>query len=259
MNVRELKGLRSIMGFERGYAIYKAKDENGNYQGVIDRKGEIVWDAKLFPPTLLMHGTTVFMSCIRGKSGFFYYDVAQQKYVEEPKSEPRQKSKAELIADDSEWLIYTDENGHETHERSMQALNDELLKYAVYTDGSKKWGVKDLEGNIIIPAQFEELFVGGEDRFLIQTADQKNYGIIDIKGNWVIPFGKFDWLWWRGNCYLAEKDGKKGIIDLQGNVLIPFEYEYLHPSYDEGLDLISAKKDGEFFFINAKQEKIELF
>ena len=58
---------------------------------------------------------------------------------------------------------------------------------------------------------------------------------------------------------MAEKDGKKGIIDLQGNTIIPFEYEYLHPSYDEGLDLISAKKDGEFFFINAKQERIDLF
>ena len=256
MNVRELPGLRSIMGFEGEYAIFKAKDEDGNFQGVINRKGEIVWDAKLCPPTLLMHGTTVFMSCIRGKSGFFYYDVAQQQYVEKPEVEPRQKSKAELLEDNSDWLIYTDENGHETQERSLHALTDNLLSYA---EGPKKWGVKDLEGNIIIPAQYEELFVGGEDRFLVQTADQKSYGIIDIKGNWVIPLGKFDWLWWRGNCYLAEKDGKKGIIDLQGNTIIPFEYEYLHPSYDEGLDLISAKKDGEFFFINAKQEKIELF
>ena len=256
MNVREIPGLRSIMGFEGEYAIFKAKDEDGNYQGVINKKGEIVWDAKLFPPTLLMHGTTVFMSCIRGKSGFFYYDVAQQKYVEKPEVEPRPKSKAELIADTSDLLIYTDENGHETHEHSMHALTDNLLSYA---EGPKKWGVKDIEGNIIISAQYEELFVGGEDRFLVQTADQKNYGIIDLKGNWVIPFGKFDWLWWRGNCYLAEKDGKKGIIDLQGNTIIPFEYEYLHPSYDEGLDLISAKKDGEFFFINAKQERVELF
>lgn len=138
-----------------------------------------------------------------------YYDVAQQKYIDEPKLEPRQKSKAELVADNSDWLIYTDENGHETHERSMYALTDNLLAYA---EGPKKWGVKDIEDNIIIPAQFEELYVGGEDRFLIKTADQKNYGIIDIKGNWVIPFGKFDWLWFRGKYYLAEKDGKKASL-----------------------------------------------
>jgi hypothetical protein len=257
MNVREIPSLRTIMGFDGEYAIFKAKDEKGNYQGIINRKGEVVWNDDLrLPIHKLRDHESVYFSMKRDTGKHVYYDVAQQKYIDEPKLEPRQKSKAELVADNSDWLIYTDENGHETHERSMYALTDNLLAYA---EGPKKWGVKDIEDNIIIPAQFEELFVGGEDRFLIQTADQKNYGIIDIKGNWVIPFGKFDWLWWRGNCYLAEKDGKKGIIDLQGNVLIPFEYEYLHPSYDEGLDLISAKKDGEFFFINAKQEKIELF
>lgn len=256
MNVREIKGLRSIMGFEGEYAIFKAKDPEGPCNGVINRKGEVVWYDNLWLSIFRVRNLPVYMGWKRGVEDAVYYDVAQRKYIEKPEVEPRKKSKAELIEDNSEWLIYTDENGHETHERSLKALTDKLLKYA---EGPKKWGVKDLEGNIIIPAQYEELFVGGEDRFLVQTADQKNYGIIDIKGNWVIPFGKFDWLWWRGNCYLAEKEGKKGIIDHQGNTIIPFEYEYLHPSHDEGLELISAKKDGEFFFINAKQEKIELF
>lgn len=256
MNVRELPGLRTIMGFEGEYAIIKAKGAEGPCNGVINRKGEVVWYDNLWLSIFRVRDLPVYMSWKRGVEDAVYYDVAQRKYIEEPKLEPRKKSEAELIEDNSEWLIYTDENGHETQERSLKALTDKLLKYA---EGPKKWGVKDLEGNIIIPAQYEELFVGGEDRFLVMTADRKNYGIIDIKGNWVIPFGKFDWLWWRGNCYLAEKDGKKGIIDLQGNTIIPFEYEYLHPSYDEGLDLISAKKDGEFFFINAKQERIDLF
>lgn len=257
MNIRELSGLRSIMGFEGEYAIFKAKDENGNYQGIINRKGEVVWNDNLrLSIHKLRDHESVYFSMKRETGKHVYYDVAQQKYIDEPKLEPRQKSKAELIADNSEWLIYTDENGHETHERSMYALTDNLLAYA---EGPRKWGVKDLDGNIIIPAQFEELFVGGEDRFLIRTADQKNCGIIDIKGNWVFPFGKFDWLWCRGDYFLARKDGKAGIIDLQGNTIIPFEYEYLHPAYNEDLDLICAKKDGEFFFINAKQERVDLF
>ena len=181
------------MGFEGEYAEFKAKDEQGLYYGLINRKGEVVWNDGLRHPILKVRNhPNVFFSIKRGENEFRYFDVAQQHYVEKPEVEPHQKSKAELLEDNSDWLIYTDENGHETQERSMHALTDNLLSYA---EGPKKWGVKDLEGNIIIPVQYEELFVGGEDRFLVQTVDQKNYGIIDIKSNWVIPFGKFDWLW----------------------------------------------------------------
>lgn len=255
MNVRELPGLKAIMGFDGEYAIFKAKDADGIFQGLINRKGEIVWNDKLWHPILKMRDhESVFFSMKRGVEGFVYFDVAQQKYIDKPQVSERPKTKAELIADNSEYLFYKDENGHETHMRSMRDLTDKFLAYA---EDPKKWGVKDLDGNIIIPAQFDMVSPGGDDMFLVEKDEQ--YGVIDLTSNWVIPFGKFDWLWWRGNCYLAEKDGKKGIIDLQGNVLIPFEYEYLHPSYDEGLDLISAKKDGEFFFINSKQEKINLF
>lgn len=42
MNVREIPGLRSIMGFEGEYAEFKAKDELGLYYGLINRKGEAV-------------------------------------------------------------------------------------------------------------------------------------------------------------------------------------------------------------------------
>lgn len=42
MNVREIPVLRSIMGFEGEYAEFKAKDEQGLYYGLINRKGEAV-------------------------------------------------------------------------------------------------------------------------------------------------------------------------------------------------------------------------
>jgi len=255
MNVSELPGLKAIMGFDGEYAEFKAKDSEGLSRGLINRKGEVVWNDKLWHPILKMRDhESVFFSMKRGVDGFVYFDVAQQKYIDKPQVGERPKTKAELIADNSEYLVYKDENGHETHMRSMRDLTDKFLAYA---EGPKKWGVKDLDGNIIIPAQFDMVSPGGDDMFLVEKDEQ--YGLIDLKGNWVIPFGKFEWLWWRGSFFLARKDGKAGIIDLEGNVIIPFEYEYLHPVYNEGLDLISAKKDGEFFFINTKQEKIELF
>ena len=236
MNVRELPDLQTIMGFEGEYANIKTKGTEGIYHGLINRKGEVVWyDNLLLPIVELRDHDSVFLSMKRGVKGFVYFDVALQKYIDEPQM-------SELP------------NGHESHVRSIRKLTDKFLAYA---EGPKKWGVKDLEGNIIIPAQFDRVSSGWDDIFIVEN--DKQFGVIDLKCNWVIPFGKFEWLWRRRTCFLARKDGKAGIVDLKGNTLIPFEYEYLHPAYDEGLDLISAKKDGEFFFINSKQEKIDLF
>ena len=255
MNVRDLPDLKTIMGFDGDYANIKTKGTNGICHGLINRKGEVVWyDNLLLPPLELCDIDSVFLSMKRGVKGFVYFDVAQQKYIDEPQMSERPKSKAELIADNSEYLIYTNENGHESHVRSIRNLTDKFLAYA---EGPKKWGVKDLEGNIIIPAQFDWVSSGGDDKFIVER--DKHFGAIDLKGNWVIPFGKFEWLWRRGDYFIALKEGKAGIVDIEGNTLIPFEYEYLHPAYNEGLDLISAKKNGEFFFINSKQERIKLF
>ena len=255
MNIRNLPNLKSIMGFEGEYAVFKTKGEDSIYHGLINRKGEVVWYDNLWHPILKLRDyDSIFFSMKRGVEDFVYFDAAQQKYIDRPQVSERPKSKVELIADNSEWLVYIDENGQETHQRSMQALSDDYLAYA---EEPKKWGVKDLEGNLLIPAQFDSVSIGGNNQFVVENNEQ--YGVIDIKGNWIIPYGQFDSLWFRGDYYLARKGGKAGIVDLKGNTLIPFEYEYLHPSYTEGLDLISAKKNGEFFFINAKQERVDLF
>ena len=67
MNVREIKCLRSIMGFEGEYAEFKAKDEQGLYYGLINRKGEVVWNDGLRHPILKVRNhPNVFFSIKRG-------------------------------------------------------------------------------------------------------------------------------------------------------------------------------------------------
>ena len=255
MNVRELSDLETIKGFDGEYASFKTKGTDGIYYGLINRNGEVVWYDDLCLPISKLRDSVYFsMKRKRNIEGLVFFDVALKKYIDKPQMSERPKSKAELIAGNCEDLIYTNKNGHVVHMRSMHNLNDKFLSYA---ECPKKWGVKDLDGNIVIPAQFDFVSEGGDDIFIVERDNQ--YGIIDLKGNWVIPFGEYEWLWWRGDYFLARKDGKAGIIDLKGKTLIPFEYEYLHPAYSEGLDLISAKKNGEFFFINSQQERLELF
>lgn len=254
MNVRDIQGLRSIMGFEGDYAVFKAKDSEGIYQGVINRKGEIVWDAKLFPPTLHMHGTNIYMSCVRGKKGLHYYDVALQQYVEKPERKIEGRDSYEDMKElDAKWV---EKEGSIFSE--VGRLTDNLLKFR--TDKIEEiYGIMTEDGKILIEPQYKYIIPNNDSaNHFVVVLPNDMYGIIDLKGNTTLPF-EYEHLFFRGNFYVARKDGKAGIIDLEGNILIPFDYEALHPSYDEGLDLISAKKDGEFIFINAKQERVELF
>lgn len=257
MNIRQLKGLWVISGFDGAYAEFKAKDGQGLYRGLIDRKGEIVWNDGLRHPIMKVRThPSVYMSIRRGENELCYFDVVKQQYIEKPDVQPLQMTKAEILVDEAPFIEGIDPfDYHKCSYKPLQVLTDNYLAFA---EGMYNWGVRDLNGKVLIPAQFTHIHYGGCDtHFLVDKEEE--YGVISLSGEWIIPLGKFEWLWFRGSYFLARKDGRAGIVDLKGNVLIPFEYDYLHPSYDEGLNLISAKKGGMFFFINAEQEIVDLF
>ena len=255
MNVRNLSDLTLIMGFDGNYAVFKAMDEEGPYQGLINRQGEIVWGDKLRHPIHQLRSyPSIYSSIKRGESGFVYFDVEQQKYVERPEPQPRQLSKAEQIAEKSPWIDFVDSEGRQGSYCSVYALSDELLAFA--GEGGKLRGIRDVKGNVILPAQYQFIVHGGPE-FFAACIDDK-WGVIDLKGNWIIP-REYDFIYRQDDFYVARKDGKVGILDANARTLIPLEYESLCPSQTEGLDLISAKKNGEIFFINARQERVELF
>lgn len=255
MNVRNLSDLTLIMGFDGEFAVFKAKDAEGPYEGLVNRQGEIVWGDKMKRPiNQVRDNPTIYMSIKRGESDYSYFDAAQRKYVERPVLQPRQLSRAEQIAEASPWIDYVDSEGRQGSYCSIYALSNELLAFA--GEGGKLRGIRDLEGNVILPAQYQFIVHGGPELFAACIDDK--WGVIDLKGNWFIP-REYDFIYRQDDFFVARKDGKVGILDANGKVLIPLEYDSLCPSHTEGLDLISAKKDGEIFFINARQERIDLF
>ena len=58
---------------------------------------------------------------------------------------------------------------------------------------------------------------------------------------------------------VMDHEKKYGLYDEDGNVILPQEYSFISLSNDRGLDEIAVKKNGECYFINAKQERIDLF
>ena len=126
-----------------------------------------------------------------------------------------------------------------------------------------KWSIIDPYNNLILPAQYDDIRAFNDfNAFLI-----KENGLWGMMSKEQIVKGTFRWtlpciyqsLNAYSEYYVARKNGKVGVINEQGEVIIPFEYDSFAPARDEKLNLISVKKDGECYFINAQQERIDLF
>ena len=88
-----------------------------------------------------------------------------------------------------------------------------------------KAGFLDLDGNPVIPLEYDTV-VFGEEGPAIAVKDGK-YGGLDRNGNTVIPF-EYEWLGCQsGGLYAlarVTKDGLWGFIDREGNEVIPCEW-----------------------------------
>lgn len=259
MHIKELKELTQILYFEGEYAIFRAKDEQGLYRGVINRKGEIVWNDKWRHIVMRVHEyPNIFRTYNDDKPPQrLFYDVEKQAFVESPIIDEQNLSKAHKIVNNAPHIPFFKNAPGFFDYPSLRYLSDDYIGFSYE---KMNWGVQDLEGNIVLPVQFDSIGSGGEPNHFAISKDKKA-GVIDNQGQWVIP-PVYSSIHWRRAYYVAyiqepRRKEKAGLLDKYGNVLVPFEYDFLDPSYTE--DLISAKKRGKFLFINSRNEKIKLF
>ena len=259
MIITELKGLTQILYFEGEYALIRAKDKKGMFRGVINRKGEIVWNVKWRRIVMRVHGFPNIFKTTNEAREFVYYDVEKHDFVEAPVIDESHKSKAQIMIDKASEISFFNHFPGFFSYKSLRYLSDD---YVGFSSGIMTWGIKDLDGKIIFPEKFTTLGQGGEPNHFVVNNEDKNEGVINEKGQWVIP-PIYSSLHWRRDYYVAyikvpdRKHPKGGLLDKAGNILVPFVYDFLDPSYTE--DLISVKKRGKFFFINSKNERIDLF
>ena len=256
MIITELKDLTQILNFEGEYALFRAKDEQGSYHGVINRKGEILWTWRHI--TMRIPCYPQLFKSINDTHEFVYYDIEQQAFVEAPVIDRGPISKARQMVDDAPRIPFFPDVPGLFDYPSLRYLSDEYIGFSTQR---MDWGIKDIEGNIIFPEQFSTLGRGDAPNHFVVNYDDKHVGVIDEKKEWIIP-PAYQELYWKGSYYVAyiqegRKKQKCGLIDPKGQVLIPFEYDYLMISRTE--DLISAKKRGRYLFINSKNERIKLF
>ena len=97
-----------------------------------------------------------------------------------------------------------------------------------YSDDNSKMGYKNLQGQIVIPAQWNMVYDFHEGLAMVQNWQ---YGFIDKTGKVVIPL---EW----DNCEsfseglaVVERDGKCGYVNKSGELVIPLVWNYAHPFY----------------------------
>ena len=270
MNIREIiKEVEYIYYFSGGVAFFRAKDEKGSYQGLIDQAGEIVW-GKWRTPALRLSAFPNYIKTANEKKEWIYLDVRTLEFVTEPECvRARESSRAWRMAHDAPKAQFI--KGIETpfDVPMKKYLNEAYIAFAVRDRNSgaeegsiaallqRKWGVLDLEGKEVLPAIFEDVDMGGKENHFVVEYDGL-CGVMDDKQKWIIPREYADIICY-DHYYVAFIGRDKtasmcGLLDKDGQVLLPFEYEHIFPSPTE--DSITVKRRGRWKVINSKGEKL---
>lgn len=114
------------------------------------------------------------------------------------------------------------------------------------------FGVRTLEGNVIITPQYIEMHPFWCGLAMVRNTAYQ-YAYIDTSNRQVIPFGLYSWCDPTFTCGFARvlMDGKWGIIDTMGNIIVPIKYDKIWTLNEDYLYSVKA-------FINDNEERLNL-
>jgi hypothetical protein len=121
-----------------------------------------------------------------------------------------------------------------------------------FTDNAR-FGYIDSAGVEIIPCKYQQAWDFQKGYAKVKLNNK--VGIINTLGVEIIPI-QYDELILHSysNGIIAKKNSKWGVLDFTNTVLLPFEYDGIE-SYSS--EKIKVKKEGVWYFVNSKGEKIQ--
>lgn len=135
---------------------------------------------------------------------------------------------------------------------------------------SGKWGQIDVDGNMIVPARYDEVLEEDRKYILVRSGDK--WGAYYINGEKLIEckYEKIKLLFDSyGNSLLEVKlNGKTGRIDSTGNIVIPIKYDWIKDRIIDGVIPVFngeitknrwdgvTKKTGKYGFVNKEGNEI---
>jgi len=152
--------------------------------------------------------------------------------------------------------IKIDREGNEMNSLAFNTINDMIsncFSVSVEKNGVSKYGVVDLNGNLMIPLEYDDMhFYAHEDKILAKKGEY--WGEINFKNEITVPFEyqQLDYL--NENKRVFQKDDLFGFMNNQNQVIIPTQYQDAR-KFAEGL--AAVKINDLWGFIN-EQNQIQI-
>jgi len=130
--------------------------------------------------------------------------------------------------------------------------------FVVEDKETKKEGVINIKGNVILPAIYDELSVNEEDDNdrieSIKVKKDNKHGMFNKKGKVLLPveYNTIDGYFYE--TYKVKKNELYGLVDTKGTILIPVIYDDID-RYQSGGGFIKVKKNGLYGAYFAKEGK----
>ena len=222
--------LHHFSAFYGNFAIYTTTEKK---DGLIDRKGQIVFFANDYDIATHVEGTTFLFQNVDGSGKEMLFDAAtgEKQYREQPQVEHKPMEKEYLVAPNR---IAFQEN--------------------------ELFGMKDEQGKIIVKPRYRQMSSLGENIGLVRVKDKHNKcGIIyAADGRPFIPC-KYKYIIHKRQTdtyKVVTLKGKCGLLDYAAKPIIPARYDALDVTDD--LNEIAVKRGGLCFFIDSAQQKLDL-
>ncbi len=249
---------------------------------VQDEDGDDCLDYKGIYPTPFRYGKSILHRDIAIMAGFESFYYAKSSFVVNTSGLIIDVGNYNTLGKNG-WLLYTADVTDNAEWN--QYIGGAIDSYTgidehgyIVVENNKKMGLIDHNGNVILPCEYEFLFVENENAFRVTknydtTTIDKNKNIIESSE--LPPVSKDDIQTYEGKyfspCYgpyaysplykpnlingiaiVAEHEGenaKVGAVDENDNIIVPFVYDMITPCYD---GYAWALKDGKWdvIFIN---------
>lgn len=134
------------------------------------------------------------------------------------------------------------------NEEEADTLNDEEAYFEDYLPVEEKWGFLDETGQVVIPAQFDQIGSFAENLCPVNFAGK--WGYIRHNGEWAIPPEyKGGWMFHEGLARVWNFDGKFVFIDSLNNLVFTADYDEVNDLVHQRIRVVTKGVTG---FLNRK-------